>query len=120
MDDVWELYYGLNPGSPNDSIGNLDFDGATNVEEYQGMTDPGVIDVVAPPKILDWEYSGGFLIGSFVSAPGVDYNMWVSTDLVNWGPVPFTGEAGASQTSFNFPPFQPASDRVFLEIRTVD
>jgi predicted outer membrane repeat protein len=120
MDDVWELYYGLNPGSPNDSIGNLDFDGASNVEEYQGMTDPGVIDVVAPPKILDWEYTGGFLIGSFVSAPGVDYNMWVSTDLVNWGPVPFTGEAGASQTSFNFPPFQPASDRVFLEIRTVD
>lgn len=122
MDDVWELYYGLNPGSSNDATGNLDYDGAGNLEEYQGMTDPGVVDVIAPPEFIEWEYTGGFLIGSFVSAPGIQYNMRITQNVkdTNWSSVPFTGAAGSSETSFIFQPYQPIPDRIFTRMETAD
>ncbi|MDD5223978.1 MAG: hypothetical protein PHE84_08295 [bacterium] len=49
MPDYWEIQYGLNPSNPNDASLDLDNDGYTNLEEYQGGTDPTVPD---PPKEL--------------------------------------------------------------------
>ncbi len=40
MPDGWELRYGLDPLQNDDAIGDLDGDGATNLEEYCAHTDP--------------------------------------------------------------------------------
>ncbi len=42
MPDSWEQAYGLNPNDPVDSSGDLDRDGATNLQEYLAGTDPTI------------------------------------------------------------------------------
>ncbi len=122
MDDVWELYYGLAPNDGNDAGENPDFDGEDNLGEYQGMTHPWEVDVIALPNIIEWEYTAGFLQGSFISAPGVEYNMLLKRDLgdATWFEVPFTGAANAAETEFNFPPYQPIADQFFLKMEIAD
>ncbi len=40
MPDSWEAANGLNPFDPGDADGDLDDDGATNLEEFNAQTDP--------------------------------------------------------------------------------
>ena len=49
MPDDWETAYGLNP-NVNDAAGDKDFDGRTNLQEYQADTNPG-----NPGSLLSFE-----------------------------------------------------------------
>ena len=49
MPDEWEEKYGLDKFNPNDAVIDIDGDAFTNVEEYQGGTDPTDIADVPPP-----------------------------------------------------------------------
>ena len=40
--DWWEKLYGLNPSIADDAALDQDYDGLSNLEEFQGMTDPNV------------------------------------------------------------------------------
>jgi hypothetical protein len=53
MPDVWEETYGLNPYDPGDAGADADSDGFTNLEEYQGNSNPiDVADTPPPPAKL--------------------------------------------------------------------
>jgi len=49
MPDTWETENGLNPLDATDASLDPDGDGLTNLEEYEGDTDPNVSDAQAFP-----------------------------------------------------------------------
>jgi len=44
ISDSWELFYGLDPFNPDDTVIDIDGDGLTNIYEYQFNTDPTNVD----------------------------------------------------------------------------
>jgi hypothetical protein len=40
MPDAWEVQYGFDPSNPSDSVGDVDGDGYTNIEEYLNGANP--------------------------------------------------------------------------------
>ena len=44
MDDTWELTYGLDPSSAGDAASDADFDGLSNLAEFQAGMNPNNID----------------------------------------------------------------------------
>ena len=53
IDDGWELIYGLDPTDPNDAAADPDADGLTNLDEFNGGTDPGLFDGPTEPTLVD-------------------------------------------------------------------
>ncbi len=49
MPDVWETKYGFNPHDPADAGADADGDGFSNLEEFQGSSDPTVASDTPPP-----------------------------------------------------------------------
>ncbi len=73
MPDFWEDDCGLDPGDPNDAAADLDLDGKTNYEEYQGGTDP--LDNESLFRIIDahWDPAAGAPVIKWSSVPGMLY-----------------------------------------------
>ena len=78
MPDAWESAHGLNP-SANDAGGDLDGDGRSNLQEYNGGWDPQVAEVAASmvrfslPFLLD---SGGPQFGLTLDTDGDGMPDW--------------------------------------------
>lgn len=49
MPDVWEEKHGFNPLDPTDAGQDADADGFTNLEEFQGSSDPMLVSETPPP-----------------------------------------------------------------------
>ncbi len=60
MPDGWEVTYALNPTSDADAALDADNDGASNLEEYQGGTDPrNATFYPGAPGTLKWSFRAG-------------------------------------------------------------
>ena len=93
MDDAWETANGLVVGI-DDSAGDIDGDGSTNIEEFQALTDPQ--DPLSQLKITAVTRApNGDLTVEFDSVAGKTYRLQRSSDLVT----PFTDVAGAQVTA---------------------
>ncbi|HPE44380.1 MAG TPA: PKD domain-containing protein [Deltaproteobacteria bacterium] len=100
MPDAWEAQYGLNPGV-NDSLGDIDNDGVSNLNEYLGGSDPttsgdnapvaraGSDQNVVPQRVI--------LDGSASYDPNNDPLTYAWTQLS--GPVTVTLEAANQKTA---------------------
>ncbi|MBK8288614.1 MAG: hypothetical protein IPK95_08220 [Cellvibrionales bacterium] len=60
MDDMWETANGLNPADPNDDLLDPDGDGWLNEQEYNGGTDPQVINS-KPGKVVAYFANTGYV-----------------------------------------------------------
>ena len=45
LGDAWELHFGFDPNGPDESAGDPDADGLTNLQEFQHNLDPQVSNV---------------------------------------------------------------------------
>ncbi|MGI9242647.1 MAG: type I secretion C-terminal target domain-containing protein, partial [Verrucomicrobiales bacterium] len=72
MPDWWEDYYGLNRNSATDASGDLDGDGLTNLQEFQGGTDPLVANTVPLLRTRLLVFPAGGTAGLALSIVDVD------------------------------------------------
>jgi transcription elongation factor Elf1 len=76
--DIWEKEYGLNPDSATDSDKDPDGDGFTNLEEYQGITDP--LDPKSfPEKSVDYNHLTSAACLRSYSDPKKDVFHWTGS-----------------------------------------
>jgi subtilisin family serine protease len=70
MPDAWEIANGLNPFDPSDAAADPDGDGATNLAEYLGGTDPRTADFVNAdiPLLPPWAMA---MLAALVIAGGL-------------------------------------------------
>jgi subtilisin family serine protease len=75
MPDEWEIANGLNPVNPSDAAADPDGDGATNLAEYLGGTDPRTADFVNAdiPLLPPWAMAvlaAVVVVGGLTARPG--------------------------------------------------
>lgn len=68
MDDDWEILYNLDPGNANDASQDADLDGFSNLQEFEGNTNPrlselypGIIVVPSPGFDCFYTAEAGFI-----------------------------------------------------------
>ena len=67
MDNDWEILYGLDPMDSSDAFEDLDYDGISNLHEYQNDTRPDVEEVAVISKTEENENGNTWLI--FILSP---------------------------------------------------
>ena len=86
MSDAWELAYGLNPNSPDDSNVDSDGDGLSNHHEYLAGTDPqdmaSTLSLALGQSVDEQQQPVGFVL-TWPSAPGIEYQIWKATNLMS-------------------------------------
>ena len=61
LPDAWEIAQGLDPDNPQDAAGDLDGDGANNLDEFLAGTDPQFDTMppsITPPQSIDVDATG--------------------------------------------------------------
>ena len=95
MDDGWETDNGLIVGE-DDSGGDADMDGQTNLNEYLSCTDPQ--DANSALRITNAEQVGPRFQVTFSTVPGKTYTLQQSADGETWADVPINSTVTATGT----------------------
>ncbi len=85
LPNAYELANGLDPDWPLDARGDLDGDGASNLDEFISGTDPTDRNDVL--RISSFSRQSGSVVVSWPSISGRTYQVTWSTDLINWSVV---------------------------------
>jgi hypothetical protein len=103
MPDAWELAFGLDPNDPSDALGDLDMDGATNLEEFLSGTSP--TNVLSALRITSLVVNGPTVSLRIETVSGKRYQIESSAGLSSWQPIgnSFDGIGGVVEFMVNPP-----------------
>ncbi|MBU1694801.1 MAG: hypothetical protein KKC51_12675, partial [Verrucomicrobia bacterium] len=129
MPDAWETAQGLNPNSAVDAAQDPDYDGYTNLQEYENSTDPHVWNprsanygnISAPGTFNGWDAGASNMClvadhtwrhdATFTSQGGVEFKFTADGGwAVNWGdnfqtqfmpPMSGSGDSGGANILFS-------------------